>query len=133
MRVKDPDESNKFFPLGAKVPIPNPETFLKIWLDENGLGKKIRFFPYVMFTVRDKYGTTTWGEGTWHNDLKCYIKYPEEYKSYEHYKDLIGNEEDWKEYLVTSNLNKLSLCSIRRCIGFWLNKYSNRRVINRTE
>lgn len=40
----------------------------------------VRYFPYVMYTVRNSKTKTTWSQGIYNKDLGYYIKYPSEYR-----------------------------------------------------
>lgn len=78
--------------------ITNIEGLLKFWLDIQGL--QIKFYPYTMYTVREKDGPfSKLNVGTFNEQLGYVIKYNNEYKSYLNYKNSIHTSSDWKQYI----------------------------------
>lgn len=63
----------------------NLERLIAFHLKEEGVFNQIRFFPYVMYTVREMGGTTRWTKGTFYPDLGYYVKYTTEYASAERF------------------------------------------------
>ena len=62
--------------------------FIDFHLCENKVRHSVRFFPYVMYTVRGIDGMTRWAEGIFLKKLNLFIKYQEEYKlSHQHLKN----------------------------------------------
>lgn len=59
----------------------NLERLILIHLQSQGLGQTIKRIPYVMYTIREKDGTTRWSGGDWFESLEYYVKYPQEFKS----------------------------------------------------
>lgn len=59
----------------------NLERFIDFHLKENNIRQYVRFFPYIMYTVRPIGGSTRWAGGTFSEQHNYYIKYPTEYKS----------------------------------------------------
>lgn len=78
----------------------NPESFIKWWLEYNNIYNYVKFFPYVMYLIREHDGISSWSTGDWNSELNCYIKYVDEYISYKKYKPLIKSQDDWLEYLT---------------------------------
>jgi len=64
----------------------NLEKLIYFHLCQNNLGDKIKYIPYVMFTVRGKNGTTRWQPGWWVEEFGYHIKYWTEYNKSEEYK-----------------------------------------------
>jgi hypothetical protein len=73
----------------------NPECVLKLHLEESGLLGRVRFFPYVMFTVRGTADQTRWAAGRYDEELGIYVKYPLEKESAERYA-WIRSSQDWE-------------------------------------
>jgi hypothetical protein len=59
----------------------NIERLLAFHLKEHDLFQHVRFFPYVMYTVRAQDGPTRWSIGTYLPEHGYCIKYPSEYES----------------------------------------------------
>ena len=59
----------------------NLEQIIKFHLQEEGVFDQIRFFPYIMHTIRPIGGTTRWTFGKFSKELNCYIKYLTEYNT----------------------------------------------------
>ncbi len=89
----------------------NLERFIKFHLEENAVWDHVRFFPYVMYTIRSKGGTTRWSAGTYSRRLGYYIKYPEEYKSALYYRSLFfkskNNIDDFYKEMITPTQHKI--------------------------
>ena len=56
----------------------NLEKFIYFILVKSGREHKLRFFPYCMYSVRERYGSTSWAKGVWSKEHGFYIKYPTE-------------------------------------------------------
>lgn len=41
-------------------------------------GQRLGYFPYIMYSVRARDGTTRWSQGVWSEEHGCYIKYSTE-------------------------------------------------------
>jgi hypothetical protein len=66
----------------------NLEQFIKFHLKENNILHAVKEFPYIMYSVRNKNGTTRWLYwGVYSNELGYYIKYPSEYEKSSYYKN----------------------------------------------
>ena len=59
----------------------NLERYIKFHLDRKGYKKKVKFFPYIMFSVRNEKIKTTFRPGTYSDKHKYFIKYFKEYLS----------------------------------------------------
>jgi hypothetical protein len=64
----------------------NLEQVIKFNLEQNGYISKVREFPYVMYAVRNKDGSTRWSKGEYNEELGYFIKYPSEYDKSSEYK-----------------------------------------------
>ncbi|MAI13365.1 MAG: hypothetical protein CMM15_05055 [Rhodospirillaceae bacterium] len=72
-------QSNQYYSEMSAKPGWNLEQVIKFHLEQHGLLTSLRRFPYVMYSVRSKDGTTRWSRGQWHPSLGYFIKYPKEY------------------------------------------------------
>ena len=59
----------------------NLERYIKFHLDRKGYKKKVKFFPYIMFSVRNEKIKTTFRPGAYSDKHKYFIKYFKEYLS----------------------------------------------------
>jgi hypothetical protein len=59
----------------------NLEQLIKFQLEQNNLFDKVVYFPYVMYSVRPKNGSTRWAKGEYNPILGYFIKYKSEYES----------------------------------------------------
>ena len=59
----------------------NLERYIKFHLDRKGYSSKVKFFPYIMYSVRDEKIKTTFRPGTYSHKHKYFIKYFKEYLS----------------------------------------------------
>lgn len=57
----------------------NLEQFIKFHLQENGVWDHVKFFPYIMYSIRSEGGTTRWSHGQYSAQHGYYIKYQSEY------------------------------------------------------
>jgi hypothetical protein len=64
----------------------NLERLIKFHLIQQGVGALVCEFPYIMYTVRAKDGTTRWSQGDWSESHGYYIKYKTEYQHSTMYK-----------------------------------------------
>ena len=86
----------------------NLERYIKFHLHEKGFKKSIRFFPYLMYSVRDNKIKTTFRPGSYSNKHNYYIKYFKEYLSSMIMLFLIGNKNnDYNKYKTLYLLYKL--------------------------
>jgi hypothetical protein len=56
-----------------------PEAYILMRLKQMGLEDKIRFLPYIGYTIRSIGGNTRWSQGVFHEKKNIYIKYPREF------------------------------------------------------
>ncbi|MCG2587438.1 hypothetical protein [Rhodohalobacter sulfatireducens] len=59
-------------------PIWNLEQYILFHLKSLNIAHKVRYIPYMMFSVRKESTPTRWAEGVYDPDLDCLIKYPSE-------------------------------------------------------
>jgi len=64
----------------------NLEQIIKFNLEQNNVLHLVKEFPYIMYSVRNKNGTTRWSSGTFNDELGYYIKYTTEYNKSIYYK-----------------------------------------------
>ena len=84
----------------------NLERFIAFHFIKNRLVQKVRIFPPVMFTVRDKVTKSRWSEGEYDDKLGLFIKYQSEFeKSYQKYCPLIKNNDDLRKVLSAYDVN----------------------------
>ena len=76
----------------------NPECFIKWWLEYNDIYKHVKFFPYVMYSVRERNGSSSWSYGNWNEDLGYYIKYEKEFESYQKFVDVFKSQQEWVDF-----------------------------------
>lgn len=57
----------------------NLESYIKFQLKDNGVLSRVKFTPYYMFSVRDENSPGRWSKGNYNKNLKCFIKYPDEF------------------------------------------------------
>jgi hypothetical protein len=74
----------------------NLERIVKINLDlMTGTQDNVRFFPFIMYSVRSEGTNTRWAPGIWHDDLGYYVKYDTEYRPAKHWATIYKTPEDW--------------------------------------
>jgi len=59
----------------------NLERYIKFYLDQKGYTKKVKFFPYIMYSLRNRKIKTTFRPGEYSYKHKFFIKYFKEYLS----------------------------------------------------
>ena len=66
----------------------NLEKLIKFNLEQNNVGHLAKQIPYVMYTVRNINGSSSWvfGLGEYSNELGYYIKYQGEFDKSTYYK-----------------------------------------------
>ena len=71
----------------------NLEKLIKLNIQQNNVLHIVKEFPYVMYTVRNVNGSSSWvyGLGEYSNELGYYIKYMEEYEKSSYYKNEFEN------------------------------------------
>ena len=78
----------------------NIETFIAFRLAELGLTDRVRFLPYIGFTVRHGSTPTRWGAGTFNRHLGLYVKYPKEYRQARIARVLIRRPDQWRGFFT---------------------------------
>jgi hypothetical protein len=66
----------------------NIEKVIKFHLKQNNVSHLVKAFPYIMYSIRNKTGSTRWSRGNFLNKLGYYIKYPTEYKLSKHWRNV---------------------------------------------
>ena len=79
--------SNEIFQKIRKNGEWNLEKLIKFTLEQNDVIKYVQEFPYVMYSVRGKTGTTRWRKGDWNKELGYHIKYKDEWNSAKNFKN----------------------------------------------
>ncbi|MEO8668907.1 MAG: hypothetical protein ABI399_10345 [Bauldia sp.] len=74
----------------------NPEKVLARHLRRQRMARRVRFFPYVMYTVRGVADSSRWRMGDFDEALGAYVKYETEYASAKLY-ERIGSAADWQK------------------------------------
>jgi hypothetical protein len=77
----------------------NPERFLFMMLERKGLARRIRYLPYLGFSVRHLETKTRWSQGVYNKKLDLYIKYPTEFRDAYRAKFAINSDKDWNTIL----------------------------------
>jgi len=67
----------------------NLEQLIKFHLQQNNVSQLVKEIPYVMYSVRNKNGSTRWSCGSYSSELGYYIKYKSEYDKSTYYKALL--------------------------------------------
>jgi hypothetical protein len=86
--------------LGRRANELNPEWFWKARLRELGIWNRVRYLPYVPYTVRGADGSTRWAAGTWHEEGGYYVKYPYELARSLAVQRVIHDEASWRRYFA---------------------------------
>lgn len=74
----------------------NLESFIKFRLIELGLRKRVRFLPYLMYTVRSAEMDTRWSSGAYNPELRLNIKYQLEYSTARAVECVVTHGDAWK-------------------------------------
>jgi hypothetical protein len=95
----------------------NLEQLIKFHLQQNNVEHIVKEFPYVMYSVRTKDGTTRWKKGDYNDELGYCIKYQTEYDKSTHYRNDFENsgleiDEYYKQKLFTFPKSNNCLCVI---------------------
>jgi hypothetical protein len=77
----------------------NLEQFLRFQLERREMWHSVKFYPYIMFTVREPYETTRWMAGSYDPSVAMIVKYAPELESARRFSFLIKSQEDWREYI----------------------------------
>lgn len=102
----------------------NLERYIKFYLDRKGYQKKIKFFPYMMYSIRNNRIKTTFRPGKYSHKHQYYIKYFKEYLSSMIIYFLVGgNAKNFKNYNLIYCLYKTfkNLFKIKIFLLFFLN------------
>jgi hypothetical protein len=78
----------------------NIESFLAWRLREIGLWNRVRYVPYVPYTVRPKGGATRWSAGVFDDRLGYSVKYPTEKERSDIAARFVSDEASWRRYLA---------------------------------
>ncbi len=95
----------------------NLEKFIRFSFARQGLSRKVRRYPYTMYTVRSVEGHTRWREGEFNEQLGYFVKYPNEYRHYRLARLFIRNKDDWssmKIYLLNALVSLTKLRALAR-------------------
>lgn len=68
----------------------NLERLIKFHLKQNNVNHLVKHFPYIMYSVRSKNGSTRWKKGKYDINLGYCIKYPKEYKKSSYFKEMFN-------------------------------------------
>jgi hypothetical protein len=119
-------EPEKLFRLMSSKKNWNLERYIKFYLDKKGYSKKVKFFPYIMFSVRNKLIKTGFRPGSFSYKHKFFIKYFKEYLSSMIMYFVIGNKnKNYNKFKILYIIYRLfkSLFKIRFLFYiFFLNK-----------
>ena len=66
----------------------NLEQLIKFNIQQNNVLHLVKEFPYIMYSIRNKNGTTRWQGGNYSDTLGYYIKYETEYDKSTYYMNL---------------------------------------------
>ena len=82
----------------------NLEQLIKFHLEQNNVLHLVKEYPYIMYSVRNINGTTTWSVGNYSNELGYFIKYQGEYDKSIYYKSEfeysgLSIDEFYKKYI----------------------------------
>jgi hypothetical protein len=88
----------------------NLEQLIRFNLEENKVGHLVKYFPYVMYSIRNINGPSRWAQGTYYNELGYYIKYDSEYKESSKQKQAyeesgLNISDFYKKAIEESNMN----------------------------
>lgn len=77
----------------------NLEQLIHFHLQQHHLAHTVRFFPYVMYSVRPLQGTTRWSAGTLHPSRQYYVKYHTEWEqATQHEKQWLQSGQTFQDY-----------------------------------
>ncbi len=76
--VTKPDNLIREMKAYNRKPNWNHEQYILFRLKSQGLGAKIRFLPFMMYSVRESSTPTRWAEGELDSELGFFVKYPNE-------------------------------------------------------
>lgn len=88
----------------------NLEKLIKHHLTLNGFISKVRYSPYVMFSIREPSGDGRWSKGQYHSGLGVYVKYMSEYAKAQEYKNAFNRSrttiDDFYSAILAASANK---------------------------
>ena len=76
----------------------NLEKYILFHLYERGYKRRLKFFPYVMYSAREENGSTRWAVGELNEELGHYIKYVEEFHTAKRVQMVIRASDDWEYF-----------------------------------
>ena len=77
----------------------NPEVYIKFRFETMGLEKKIRYLPYLGFTIRHEGTETRWSQGNFSSKHGLYLKYPQEFEKARRIAIVMKKSEHWSPFL----------------------------------
>ncbi|MCP4089339.1 MAG: hypothetical protein GY746_06060 [Gammaproteobacteria bacterium] len=109
----------------------NLEKFIKFSFAQKDLLKQVRYFPYIMYTVREANGHTRWASGIYVKKLGYFIKYMSEYRRFRLSFLFVKESGDWTKgkirllNIIFGLLNVVRAASIRLKFTY---RYFRRRL-----
>lgn len=97
----------------------NLESFIKFRLTELGLRPRVRFLPYLMYSIKLGDAATRWSSGIYNPEYRLNIKYLLEYTTARIVNILITEDKDWNGMIGT-----------RRFFGFRFYLYALLRTLS---
>jgi len=94
----------------------NLEQYILLHFKSRGLAKRVRFFPYVSYTVRGPKDSTRWQAGRYDANRGMIIKYDSELASAQTFEGKIQIAEDWRR-LARSMPSLFSRLALTRPTG----------------
>src|SRR5262249_7475880 len=85
----------------------NIEKFILQHFTRNGLITKVKRFPYIMFLVRVPEDPTAWSTGKFVSHVGMAVKYLDELREAERYRELIQSNDDWRLYFASEHFSDL--------------------------
>lgn len=123
--LKEPDT---LFDLMKRKNNWNLERYIKFYLNKKGYAKKVKFFPYIMYSVRNSKIKTSFRPGKYSLKHKYFIKYFKEYLSSMVMFYLIGNKKkDYSNFIFLQFMYKFFKNIFK--IKFFLNIFLNNKKI----
>ena len=77
----------------------NIERLFALRLRDQGLWRRVRYLPYVPYTVRAEDGPTTWSVGVLDTERGYYVKYPTELERSRIAQRFVSDADSWRRYL----------------------------------
>jgi hypothetical protein len=79
----------------------NLEKYILFHFDRCGITDRVRFFPYVSYTVRGPTDGTRWKTGTYDPERGVIVKYPTELTSARVFEGRLKAKDDWETLAQT--------------------------------